>query len=656
MHSPNMRPTIVARSFVAATCLATLCAALPSVAAAKPADQILTADAVAFFSVADPEDLQARWERTQVGIFTKDPVLQPFVKQMKGNLVERFGNIEQRLGMTLADVTSAAGGEVAVAMLHDERPLPDGSKRRASIAVLIDTTGKDAEADQLVAKTEAQLAQRGATRRSESYGGAELTILTLPATAKRKVVREIVQFRSAAQLVAVDSVDQAKRMVDTLAGRDTVTLSKVREYRETMDRCSTEAKTLTPNVRWFAAPFKWDAARRTLHDNPALADRKDTLTILGEQGFDAVRGVGGFINLAVTPAQDFVHRTAIYAPPKPGTEGKSAKEKYDLGMRMAELPNRADMPIEPWAPRQTATYTTVNLDILNAFDHVASVFDAMSGFEGAFRHTLDSFEVDPYGPEIKVREELVMQLGKRITMMTDYTLPIAPDCERYLFVVEVKNPDLLRSPIDKLMENDGAVRREANGIAYWEIVPEGETLTGADLDDGLMSIEPIDDAPSDAPAEKRIIRRAAVCLNGEHLIVASDVEFLRKVLFGIDPQESLSQSPDYQEAMRHIGLLSSDERCSWSFFRTDESIRPSYELIRQGLMPQAQTFFGRFLNELLTTKEDEEKGVIRKQRIDGSRLPSFELARRYFGPSARSIRTDDDGWFITGVVLSKAGQ
>jgi hypothetical protein len=32
------------------------------------------------------------------------------------------------------------------------------------------------------------------------------------------------------------------------------------------------------------------------------------------------------------------------------------------------------------------------------------------------------------------------------------------------------------------------------------------------------------------------------------------------------------------------------------------------------------------------------------------------VARRYFAPVARAIRSDDDGWFITGVLLNKGAE
>ncbi|MEM1303819.1 MAG: hypothetical protein AAGG46_02925, partial [Planctomycetota bacterium] len=64
----------------------------------------------------------------------------------------------------------------------------------------------------------------------------------------------------------------------------------------------------------------------------------------------------------------------------------------------------------------------------------------------------------------------------------------------------------------------------------------------------------------------------------------------------------------------------------------------------------------RLLNRALTTEEDEDQGIVREQRLDGSTMPSFELARRYFGPSVRAIRADDDGWVLVGVLLNKSGQ
>jgi hypothetical protein len=102
-----------------------------------------------------------------------------------------------------------------------------------------------------------------------------------------------------------------------------------------------------------------------------------------------------------------------------------------------------------------------------------------------------------------------------------------------------------------------------------------------------------------------------------------------------------------------LGHLAPGERCGLHFGRLDEEMRPTFELIRQGKMPEAKTMFGKVLNNLLTTEDERKEGELREQRIDGSTLPSFEAVRRYFGPHGRVTRSEDDGWVITGAVLNK---
>ncbi len=63
--------------------------------------------------------------------------------------------------------------------------------------------------------------------------------------------------------------------------------------------------------------------------------------------------------------------------------------------------------------------------------------------------------------------------------------------------------------------------------------------------------------------------------------------------------------------------------------------------------------FCNSLNRMLTTEVEKEEGVLRKQKLDGSELPSFEAVRRYFGPAGRTLVSQPDGWVLTGTVLHK---
>lgn len=615
--------------------------------AATPADRVLPIETVGFISFTNVPDVSDRWSSTQVGRLAADPTMRPFAEQVEQRINKRFGAIEDRLGVTLEDFRVTASGEGAIAAVKSTDP-----KKRGSVAALLDAGGRDREAEALLAKIDQRLVARGAQRAVDG----PITTYALPEDPKAKLdARTAAVFHQDGMVVVSEDVGLAKRLLGRLGGGAGQALADNPAYAQTQSRARRAAGRSPHSVRWYVAPFEWEVAMRPVPQPGDLPDKKSVMAILREQGFDAITGVGGVVSIAATPDRDFIHHTFIYAPPKPGAAGADAKDRYDLAMRMLDLPNgagsldRAAQTVETWAPRQVATYKTMYVDIQNAFDHLDTLFDAFAGYKDAFKTTLNGFEKDPFGPKIKIRDEVIANLGNRVVVMTDYTLPIDPECERYLIAIDVINESALRDPLDRWLANDGAERRELQGVTYWEIVPEEEV--DADID-ALLPVE--DDPLAPVGREERVLRRAAVGLHQGRLLIASDADFLRQALFGPDRRQTLSQAPDMRATLAALAEVAPGERAAWTFARNDEAFRPSYELVRAGQMPEAQTFFGRLLNKLLTSEDEREVGAIREQRINGAKLPSFELARRYFGPSARSVRSEPDGWMLSGVVLSKA--
>ncbi|WP_146401334.1 hypothetical protein [Pseudobythopirellula maris] len=608
--------------------------------AGPPAERVFSDRTVGYLSVADVPDFRARWNRTQIGLFTADPAVEPFADQVREKLKSRFGDSESNLGASLDDIFAAASGEAAAGLVSR-------GGARAALTMMADCTDRRDEADALLEKIDARLKELGASREDSTVEGGEVRVYTIAAT-DTKPAREALIALVDDHIVASDIVDEGRAMLDRFAGGGTAPLTDSEIYQETRDRSRESARLLEPTVSWFLAPFGWDEASRTRRDTSVGG--RDTMGLLREQGFDAIRGAGGVVAIASDARRDFVHHTSIYAPAADGLSGEKAADKYRLAMRMMELINVDDLAVEPWAPRQSANYRTVSLDIAGAFDHFGTLFDAMAGYEGAFTTTIDGFAKDPYGPKIKIREEIVSRLGERVTVLTDYALPVEPDSQRYLVVIEATDPEGLREPIDKLMKSDGAELKELDGVPYWEVAPDEEVSDAPLVDSGLLVLE----APTKKPAAAA--SRSTVCVHNDALIVASDAALLRVALQGVEERESLAWCPDLKAAFAELDKLAPNSRSSVNFTRLDEKFRPGYELIRQNRMPESKTFVGRFLNRLLTTEEEEETGAIRPQRVDGSSLPSFEMARRYFGPAAQAVRSDNDGWTVTGVVLSKAAE
>jgi hypothetical protein len=168
-----------------------------------------------------------------------------------------------------------------------------------------------------------------------------------------------------------------------------------------------------------------------------------------------------------------------------------------------------------------------------------------------------------------------------------------------------------------------------------------------------LTTETDEEAAKDEAEGEPVLPNSAVCVALGHMLMASDIEYLREILEGFGQRERLASSADYAQVVEAMDRVAAGPRSVWSFGRTDEEFRPTYELIRQGKMPEAETMLGKFLNNMLTTEVEREEGTIRKQRIDGSRLPNFEAVRRYLGPAGRTIRSDKDGWLVTAALLNK---
>lgn len=650
--TPNATASRARRLLCCAALVSTL---IPGAAlgAGPKAETLFPEETVGYVALMNRPDFEERWGRTQLGKLADDPAMKPFADSLREQFNDRFGRLDDRLGVMVDDFTEVATGEAAIGLVAAGE-----GRERASVALVIDVAGKLDDARALLNKIELELTERGANSVGETEGGS-VKVYTVPEktdadTGEVTPSKTAVCALFADRLIACDNAVLARGLVEKLRGGDAAALADRPAYRETLRRAREAARGLAPTVEWYMSPFEYEIASRDA-DRLGPSDEEDTLSILRRQGFTAVEGIGGQLTVAADPRRDFVHSTLIYAPPKEGAEGKKAAEKYDLAMRMFELPNsNGPFQVEPWAPRDVASYKALSIDIENVFEYVGTLFDAFAGYENAFETTLEGFEKDPFGPKINLREQIIAHLGTRVTVLNDYTLPITAECERYLIVIDVKNPVALREPLDKLLESDGAIAKELRGIPYWEIVPEEEAFETPDLDQGLLPLDGGD--LFEEETEERVLQRAAVCLHEDRLTIASDVDFLNKALFGVEDREALEGCADLRAAVEALGELAQGPRCAWTFSRIDESLRPSYELLREGKMPESKTFFGRTVNRLLTTPDEAEAGANREQKIDGKELPSFELVRRYFGPSARVIRSEGDGWLIVGVALSKANE
>jgi hypothetical protein len=616
--------------------------------AATASDSLLPAATKGYVSAAHPADLKEHFQETLLGQLAYDDDMQPFVKSLQKQLETKFGAIEEKLGFIVDDLEGVPAGELSLSMIERK-------DRPAVLAVTIDVTKHKQQSERFLAAVEKRFAARGGTKKDTDQSGTTFHVFSVPATAGTKPSPQTtVYFVHDDVLCGVDALDEADAMLKRFTGTPTDNLKSLPAYQATMERCHKEAGDVEPEARWFIDPFGFVWAYRSLSKSPAPAKDKDYARILADQGFDAIQGVGGYLNLLAPNSVDVLYRIAIYAPPAKGKE--SDPLRWNLAMRMLQLPNTSAAPPPSWAPRMSARYACYNVDVLNAYDHFGTLFDALQGHKDAFKTSMEGIEQDPYGPQVNVRKEFVGHMGRRVTFITDFSTPVSVDNERSLLAVEAIDEAKLAKSLGKIMEHEPDVkRREFGEYVLWERVPPEANADEIEVEaPGFAPVGAADKKPAaDDKEKKRVLPNSAVCVALGQLMVASDINFLKELLTGFAQHEMLASSGDYRQVATLMDKLAPGDRSGFAFVRLDEASRGTYELIRAGKMPESESLLGKFLNDVLTTEVEKEEGVRRKQRIDGSLLPDFEMVRRYLAPVGRVLRSDDDGWLLTGAILNK---
>ena len=616
-------------------------------------ERLLPKSTVGALLVTHPKQLSDHWKETQLGQLTNDPVMKPFTEDLRRQFQDRWARIRDRLGLRLEDLKGVPGGEMAVALIAP-------TKDKAAVALVLDVTDHVPQAQGLLDKVTANLIKKGAKQKRETVEGTTVIVFDLPETRESSATRAV-YFLSGSLLGASD--DQSviegvlKRKLGQAAPGDS--LADLPAFGAVMNRCRQDAKAM-PQVRWFVEPFGYVEAVRAATPEEKRRKGVTVLDVLRDQGFTAVEGVGGFVDLKVD-GYEVLHRTAVFAP-KPY---KPAPAPYEnkVSMNMFVLPNSDQFALPAWVPNDIAGCTTFNWDILGAFDNLGPTFDQLvgEGETGVWDDVLGSLKDDPNGPQIDLRSELIAHLGQRVTTIRDYRLPITTTSERLLFAIEARNEAAVAAGIKKMLQDDPTIeRREFEGLDIWETVEEEtHAIPAAPLVD-LPTLGSKKKQPSktgrrplveeEDEEEPRLLPHAAVTVVNGHLLVASHYDFLIEVLTKAKQPDPLGESMDYRVVDGVMKQLGAGANCVRSFSRTDETYRPTYELIRMGKMPESQAMLGRILNALLGPRK---KGAVRKQKVDGAKMPDYQVVRRYLGPAGTFGTTEENGWFIVGFTLKK---
>ena len=262
-------------------------------------------------------------------------------------------------------------------------------------------------------------------------------------------------------------------------------------------------------------------------------------------------------------------------------------------MKMMVFPNQKEYTPQFWVPREIATYASLYCDVLNAFDNFGPLYEELlaEGEKGAWEDVLKALEVDPTGPRINLRKELIMNLANRVTLLSDYQLPITIHSERLLYAVETKDEKAVAKAMAKWMGNDPTVKRrvwkpagQEKSFVIWEAVEDETEMPTISLE-AIPSLNPNENQtkrilgrqpPGGANANQPVLPHAAVTVAFGQLLIASHIDFLKKILVPPAKQRDLLvKDIDYNIVQKSLDALGLPQRFVRSFSRTDEDTVPT---------------------------------------------------------------------------------
>jgi hypothetical protein len=649
----------VAKSaFAFRTILSLLAIALASpILSAEPSENLLPNTTKGFVSTPNLEEAQTKLADTELGKMFNDALMRPFVEDLEKQIRSRMDKAGVRLGVTFDDLKGVNSGEVALAVVQ---PDPKDKNSHATV-LIIDTTGKTAAAKAMLEKIAANQASKRGVKSSLKSGNVELTVFTLPVKVGETAPEQVIYFLHNDQIVITDHQGVAKGIAGRFGQQSADSLARLPAFEKAMAKNAKAAGDAVPNVRWFVEPFGYVEASRAINGGRRKRGR-DPLKILAKQGFDAVKGLGGNVFFS-TGSEEILHRTFIYAPAVVRKPEDKNQDKYDLAMRMLDFKNSEETAPPGWVPADAATYITFHMDLKKAFQYSETLVDEYAGDKGVFKAMLENLRNDPDGPMIDIQKELVDHLGERVSLVSDVKIPVDLKSERLIVAIELLGPKsavVVAKTLEKAFAADPAAKkREFQGHIIWELIndaadePEPFQVEGvgpvAGKGGGGGDEQEEEAEEDDAPI---LPNMAFTVVNGQ-LFVGTHVEFIEELIGKQKTIQPMLKSIDYiriSEALTRLGATKDSFRI---FTKTDESYRGTYELVKQGKLPQAETLFAKLLNGMLGSGE---KGEIRKQEIDGSKLPEFKDVQKYLGPAGSYTHSEEDGWFIVGALLKRSSK
>ena len=615
-----------------------------------------------YFEISSIVTLKEQWQKTRIGALVKDPVMQSAAEEIQKQLDAKWVN---RLGLTIDDLKlfpqgSISGGMIAIPGTTPGFVLAIGVKDRAN------------ETSNFMQRIGEKLESQGVKRATTPIENATATYFTFEKTEQNPNGGTAIYLLTKNTLVITDQKHLASVMVKRLNGELTAPLCEKPAYKAIQERVTRnlEANNEVPLLKWYIEPLEFTAAMRLLSkDNQASAKKGlvqiDAYELLTAHGFKGILGAGGILDLA-TDSNQLAHRTMAYAP----------QPRTGAAIEMLSFKNGDDFAPPQWLPDDVARFTVLYIEPQKIFENIGPIFDDIVDEPGVWNEVVKSFREDRFRESVDIQTELADNLGDRLVMLTRFQKPIMPDSSRFVAALSIKSGKdaEVAKALEKLFSGgEDAKKIERNGVIYWQSAPKAAGAADRAISPRTRdrsSIVPSGSSARRTPTTRNSASTTGSAANNEpatvtrelffdkgaiavakgHVFVSNNIEDLYAVLDG-EGQTTVTTMQNYETIAQKLARMDAGkgERFLQIFARSDELIMPTYEMVREGKMPQSQTILGAIIRAIITPEEG--KAASGAVDFDRSTLPPFEQIKDYFGTAGTVGMVEEDGWLIESVQL-----
>jgi hypothetical protein len=609
-------------------CLVLLFAAANAFAAVPPAEKLLPADTLAFFTVPDWPKTGTNFAHSAFGKLWADPSMkafkEKFFEKFKADMVEP---LEKELGFKFADYTGLAQGQFTIAVTRNGW---DGrSEARPGLVWVVDTRGQSAQLRTNLTELRKKWTESGRNMRQEKIRGVDFTTVIVESGELGKSLKKVVPGQAAAPAAADDAKAKPKKVEWVIGQSDSLlivsdTAKDVEKVLALQSGASVPAigdqaafAANAPMLR-DASTFLWVNVKMimsTLAKRPAPEAEEGSLfgaapTI--EKALAAL-GLGDVNTLAVnaTQARDgSLVNVSINVP-----------EAARKGLFMILDVNAKDASPPPFVPADAVKFSRWRIDLQRAWTTVENMLVEISpSFAGVSKLILDTAGKDK-DPNFDFRRQLLGNLGDDVIKYEKTPRgQTAADLESppSVTLIGAKNAEQLASSLKAVTS-----LFPPQMVKYSEREFLGRTVYAFTL-------------PNALGGNARPLNYAA---SGGYVAFSSDVASLEEYLrSGEGNVKPLREFPGLSDAAQKVGGMASGY---FSFENQSETARAAFETARKN--PQAVASLlggGEGISGVLgmgaAPGAGGEKGGMAKW-IDPALLPAFDQVAKYFSFNVSAV-------------------